>query len=308
MSNPTRRAIIGAALAGLALPAVAACSGQAAQVGGSTSGGDSSPSAGGEKKVTLALVAGWDEGVAATYLWKQILEDKGFSVTVNELEVAQSYLAVAEGQADLFLGAWLPATQQPYWEKNSDKLEKVSDWFTPATLLLATPNYVSDVNTIADLTGKGGEFGGQIVGIEPGAGLMRLTKEAVIPQYGLTDYTLVESSTPAMLASLEKAIGDQKPIVVTLWKPHWAFTKYPIKVLEDTKGAFGAADNVTAIATKGFATKQADVSGWISKFTMDDQQLGSLELLIQQKGQGQEQAAAAEWIKTNQSLVDSWTA
>ena len=144
------------------------------------------------------------------------------------------------------------------------------------------------------------------MGIEPDTGLMRLTREAVIPDYGLESYQLVVSSTPAMLSSLDQAIAAEAPIVVTLWTPHWAFTKYPIKALLDPKGAFGKPDAAMAVASKGFATAHPEVAGWLGKFKLNDEQLGSLELLIRQKGDGNEQTAAAEWITHNEGVVNSW--
>jgi glycine betaine/proline transport system substrate-binding protein len=94
--------------------------------------------------------------------------------------------------------------------------------------------------------------------------------------------------------------------VVTLWKPHWAFTKYPIKALKDTKGAFGKPDKADAITSKEFTKNNPKLVKWMKNFKMTTDQLGSLELLIQKKGKGKEQEAAKEWIAENKSLVDSW--
>ncbi len=47
-----------------------------------------------------------------------------------------------------------------------------------------------------------------------------------------------------MLAALDGAIADKKPIVVTLWHPHWAYAKYELKDLEDPKGTLGQAEQV----------------------------------------------------------------
>src|SRR5699024_1440399 len=156
----------------------------------------------------------------------EVLSNRGYTVQVQELEVGQAYVGTAQGQVDLYLDAWLPTAHETYWERFGNQLETLSGWFTPATLNFAVPDYVTDVNSIAELTGREAEFGGRIVGIEAGTGLMRLSKDAVIPDYQLGGYQLLESSTPAMLSSLDQAIAAQKPIVVTLWTPHWAFTKF----------------------------------------------------------------------------------
>ncbi|HKS47524.1 MAG TPA: glycine betaine ABC transporter substrate-binding protein [Amycolatopsis sp.] len=291
--------LVSAGLA-VALTAITGCSGQTATVGGSGSG-DS-------KTISVSLVAGWDEDTAATYLWKEILSEHGYTVNVQSLDIASTFTGVANKQVDLYFDAWLPNTHQTYWEKFGDKLEVETTWYQPATDDLAVPSYVNDVNSIADLASRASEFGGQIVGIEAGSGLMRLTQNNVMPAYGLNgEYQLVSGSSPAMLADLKTAIDQKKPIVVTLWQPHWAFTQFPLKPLADPKGAFGQPDQVQVIAAKGFGSSHPELARWLSKFKLDSGQLGSLELLIRQKGQGHEQDAVKEWIQQNKALVDSWT-
>lgn len=296
MIRSTRRLTRLGVLLAIALLALLACSGKTATVDSGSA----------NKNLKIALSPGFDDDIAVTYLWKELLENRGYSVEIPELELEQSYVGVAQNQVDLYLDAWLPTTHQHYWEKFKDKLEIISKWYSPAANDLAVPDYMTDVNTLEDLKGRESEFDNRIVGIEPDAGLMRLTREAVIPDYGLEGYQLLESSTPAMLSSLDQAIAAQAPIVVTLWTPHWAFTKYPIKALQDPKGAFGKPDAATVVASKDFAKAQPDVAGWLGKFKLNDEQLGSLELLIREKGDGNEQTAAAEWITHNEEVVNSW--
>lgn len=283
------------------LAAVTACSGQTATVTSGAGGGSADP-----KAVSIALVAGWDEDIAATYLWKELLEERGYRITVQELDVASTFTGVANKQVDLYLDAWLPTTHESYWQRFGDKLEIASTWYEPADNNLTVPTYVTDVNSVADLKAHVAEFGGRIVGIEAGSGLMRLTRDSVMPTYGLGDFQLAESSSSAMLAALKSAIEAQEPIVVTLWRPHWAYTQLPLKVLSDPEKAYGEPDKIQAIAPKGFAADHPELAGWLAKFTLTSDQLGSLETLIQEKGTGHEQEAAKEWIAQNRQLVDSW--
>jgi glycine betaine/proline transport system substrate-binding protein len=281
------------------MAAVVACSGKAANVGGT--GGDSN-----SKQVTLAVVQGWDEDIAASYLWKELLERKGYQVNLQELDVASTFTGLANNQVDVYLDAWLPSTHESYWQKYGNKLTDLGSWYGPADLVLAVPNYVQ-ANSIEDLKGQAAQFGGKIVGIEPGAGEMRIARTSVVPAYGLNDYQLAEGSTPAMLASLDSAIKENKPIVVTLWHPHLAFTKFPIKVLQDPKGAWGKPDELKTVSSQKFSQNKPEVVGWLKKFKMDDHQLGTLEKLIADKGKGHEQEAAKEWISQNQQVADSFT-
>jgi glycine betaine/proline transport system substrate-binding protein len=170
---------------------------------------------------------------------------------------------------------------------------------------IVVPDYV-EVNSLADLKGKSAEFDGRIVGIEAGAGEMKAMREKVIPAYGLTDYNLVEGSSPAMLASLDSAIKNNQAIVVTLWQPHWAFSRYPLKVLEDPQEAFGPPDDMQIIATKGWGAANAEVDGWLKNFKITPEQLSDLMLKFQTAGKGKEQEATQQWISENQQVVDAW--
>src|SRR5699024_4955285 len=64
---------------------------------------------------------------------------------------------------------------------------------------------------------------------------------------------LKSSSDTAMLAELDSAIEAEKPIVVTLWHPHWAYSRYDLKDLEDPKNAMGETEELHIAAREGFS-------------------------------------------------------
>ena len=250
----------------------------------------------------------WDEDIAATYLWERILTDEGYDVELTQLDVAPVFEGVASGDLDLFFDAWLPSTHEDYWAEYGDRLEDLAVWYDNGLLTWAVPEYM-DIDSIEDLAGMEAELDGRIVGIEPGAGLTRLSREAVMPDYGLDGFELIEGSTPAMLAELERAIKDEAPIVVTLWRPHWAYSVFPIKDLADPKGSLGEAEELHAIARDGFSADYPEIAEWIGAFEMNDDQLAELEdLVLNEYGAGQEAAAVEEWLSDadNRALVDGW--
>ncbi|MGO3525583.1 MAG: glycine betaine ABC transporter substrate-binding protein, partial [Brevibacterium aurantiacum] len=161
------------------------------------------------------------------------------------------------------------------------------------------PKYMKDINSIEDLKGKGKDFDGKIIGIEPGAGLTAATKK-MIPEYGLDkEYELVTSSTAAMLTELGNATDAEEDIVVTLWRPFWANNAYPVKDLKDPKGAMGEAEKLHFTATKGFSDEFSDAADYVGKIKMDDKQYGDLEDLVVNKHKDDGEAAIAEWLKAN---------
>ncbi|MFA1540499.1 glycine betaine ABC transporter substrate-binding protein [Actinomadura monticuli] len=274
----------------------------AAACGDSDSGGGEN-----DKEITIGMMSGWAEGEAATALWKRILTDKGYKVDVKTLDVGVLFAGMSKGDVDLFVDAWLPGTHEDYWKKYGDKLEKVGAWYDAAPLTIAVPEY-SPLQSLEDLKGKGGQYGGEIIGIEKSSGLYRVSQEKMLPAYGLQDeFKVTTSSTSAMLAELKKSIDAKKDVVVTLWRPHWAYAKYPIRDLKDPKGAMGKPDAIYTVAREGFGKDQAEVANWLKKFKMDDKQLGSLEDLMENKYKGKPDEAVDEWLKTNQSYATSLT-
>jgi glycine betaine/proline transport system substrate-binding protein len=305
-SSRRRGSSLLAGLIALMIASITACSGQSSSFGGNSGGSSGSGGGAGDKNVSISVVAGWDEDVAASNLWKSLLEERGYTVNMQELDIASTFTGVANGQVDLYMDAWLPTTHQAYWDRFKDQLEVVTTWQEGKNTIVV-PDYVTDVNTVADLKGKAAMFDGRIVGIEAGAGEMKAMREKVIPGYGLGDeYNLVEGSSPAMLASLDSAIKQKQPIVVTLWQPHWAFSRFPLKVLDDPQTAFGPPDEIQIVATKGWGEANPEVAGWLKNFKITPEQLSDLMLKIQNGGKGQEQATAKQWAADNKQVVDAW--
>ncbi|MFJ8231068.1 ABC transporter permease/substrate binding protein [Streptomyces sp. NPDC094448] len=256
------------------------------------------------KKLTMGYIP-WDEAVASTYLWKELLERRGFEVEAGQLETGALYTGLANGQIDFQTDSWLPVTHASYWKKYGDRLEDLGAWYGPTSLELAVPSYVKGIDSLDDLKGKGGTFKGRIIGIEPSAGMMGLLKEKVLGGYGLDgEYRVVDGSTPGMLAELKRAYAKKEPVVVTLWSPHWAYSSYELKKLEDPRGAWGTGDGVHTLARKGFTADHPEAGKWLKDFRMTEKQLTDLEAEIQRTGKGKEQQAVRTWLNDNPGFVD----
>ncbi|WP_129310067.1 ABC transporter permease/substrate binding protein [Streptomyces sp. L2] len=258
------------------------------------------------KEIKIGYIP-WDEGIASTFLWKELLEERGFKVTTTQYAAGPLYTGLATGQLDFQTDSWLPTTHAEYWKKYGKRLDDLGKWYGPTSLELTVPSYVKDVNSLADLKTHASEFDGKIIGIEPSAGMMGLLKTKVLKEYGLQgDLQVIDGSTPAMLTELKRAYDKKKPVVVTLWSPHWAYSDYDLKKLKDPKGAWGEGDGVHTIARKGFAADNPEVGTWLKNFSMTEKQLTGLEAQIQKSGKGKEQDAVRTWLKQHPGLADKW--
>lgn len=250
----------------------------------------------------------WDEDIAVTYLWKNVLERRGYKLNLKQMDVGPVYTGLASGDLDLNFDAWLPYAQKNYWDKSKDRLTDLGTWYEPTSLEIAVPSYVKDVKSLADLKGKADLFDGKIIGIEPGTGEMQLLKNEVLPGYGLEDeYKVVDGSTPAMLAELKRALAQKKPVAVTLWSPHWAYSEYELTKLQDPRKAFGEGNTIRTIASKKFPEQYPELTKWIKGFHMSEDELGSLEAEIKNRGQGHEEEAVAAWLEEHPDMVERMT-
>ncbi|GAB3482908.1 glycine betaine ABC transporter substrate-binding protein [Nocardiopsis coralliicola] len=260
---------------------------------------------GGGQEISIGLIP-WEEDIAVTNLWKVILEEKGYTVNVEEVDVAPMYQGAVNGDIDLFLDTWLPETHAGYWEEYGDQLEDLGSWNDNASLQLTVPSYVDEVDSIADLKGSADLFDGRIVGIESGSGIVQKVQDSAMPTYGLEDdYELVTSSTPAMLQELESAVAEEEPIVVTLWRPHIEYSKYDLKDLEDPEGAMGEAESIHMVGREGFGEDFSELNAWLQEFELDDEQLQELESVVLIDNEDDHEAGARAWLADNPGFLET---
>lgn len=249
----------------------------------------------------------WTENIAVSNVWKLLLENRGYDVELVQAGKALAYSGVAAGDLDVNFEVWLPTTDKPYYERFKQRITLHDAWYRGTNLGLVVPAYV-DVESIGQLNERTTGFvrNGQptIVGIGPGASIMRLTKRA-IDTYGL-DFHLLSASGPAMTAALDRAIANHKPVVVTLWNPHWAFAEYDLKYLQDPKGIYGEGERIYWMSSQSFAEEYPQVTQWFNNWDMTHAQLGSLMNTLHKLGDPEK--AAAQWIKAHHKLVDNWFA
>ena len=269
----------------------------------------SSEKADSKKEITIGAFNGWDESFATAHLLKAVLEKDGYTVNIKAYEAAPGYTGVANGDIDLLTDTWLPVTHASYLKKYGDKIEDLGCWYNKGKNTIAV-NEDSPAKTIGDLKKMGDEYDNKLIGIEAGAGLTKMTKEKAIPEYGLDNLEYTISSTPAMLAAIKKSQADGTNIAVTLWRPHWAYAAFPMRDLEDPKGAMGGDEFIYSFARKGFQDDLPKASQIVKNLVLDDEQLADLENVMfgddEYAGKDND-AAVAQWLSENPDFADKLT-
>ncbi|MFJ5561821.1 glycine betaine ABC transporter substrate-binding protein [Lysinibacillus xylanilyticus] len=253
-----------------------------------------------KNEVNLAYVE-WDTEIASTNVVGQVLEDLGYDVTLTPLDNGIMWEALAKGEVDGMVSAWLPQTHAPQVEKYKDKIVDLGENLAGAKIGLVVPSYM-DVNSIEDLTDEAGKT---ITGIDPGANMTATTENAYKEYSNLEGWNVVTSSGGAMTAALTQAIAKNEEIIVTGWSPHWKFNAFDLKYLDDPKGIYGAEEYIGTFARKGLKEDNPGAYSVLKNFHWTPEDIESVMFDIMEGTDPKE--AAKKWIKDNKDKVSEWT-
>lgn len=258
----------------------------------------------GESKGTLKVaMPPWVNSPPQAYLAKFIIEDHyGWDVDITEADIGLAYASTFEGTTDFFVDGWLPDSHKSYVEEYADGIQVLDPFTEVPPSGLAVPTYV-DIDSIEELNSVKDKFDGKIVGIEPGAGIMEATK-MIIDEYGL-DFELQEGSDFAMTAALGDAIDNNEWIVIPAWTPHWIFSKFDLKFIDDPKELYGTATIIVPIVHKGLEEKAPEVVQFLNDWKVDEAVWNELIMATAIDEQDPEIAVRA-WMDENPDIVDSW--
>lgn len=253
-----------------------------------------------EKTITVGTMA-WEDLTPITGITKKVLEDAGYTVKVTEFsEWGIAYAALTKGDVQI-LASQTDYVAQDYWDKNKNRLEKISPVSHGLFQGVAVPKYVT-IDSMDQLNDNADKFGGKIVGIEPGSGLMRDTAKSV-EDYGLK-LQLVEGSTAAMTAALKSAVDRQEWIAVTIWEPSWMMQKYDVKFLKDPKGVFPPPQSYYWIGQKGFSAENPHAREVIASVYVPLAGITAINAAVNE-GKSMDEAVK-EWTDSHADLIKRW--
>ncbi|ACM39939.1 glycine betaine ABC transporter substrate-binding protein [Agrobacterium vitis] len=253
-----------------------------------------------EKTVTIGTMS-WEDLTPITGITKKVLEDSGYTVKVVPFsEWGIAYAALSKGDVQI-LASQTDYVAQDYWNKNKKRLEKISPVSHGLYQAIAVPKYVP-IDSVEQLNENADKFGGKIIGIEPGSGLMKDAANAV-KDYGLK-LQLVEGSTAAMTAALKSASDRKEWIAVTIWEPSWMAQKYDVKFLKDPKGVFPPAQSYYWIGQKGFSAQNPHAREVIASVYVPLADIAAINSAVND-GKTMDEAIKS-WTDSHADLLKRW--
>lgn len=213
-------------------------------------------------------------------------------------DIGIQFQALANGSIDLIPMVWLPSTHQAFWDKYKDKLEDMGVLYE-GRIGMAVPTSipVSEVASVEDLNKPEvrKNFEGKILTSEVGNGQYKLTLKA-IEEYKLDGYKMVASSESGMLSELDRNLKRGKWSLINAWSPHWMFSKWPLRYLDDPKHMFGGVEQIHAVARKGFTAQYPQVARFFSHYSIPQ---ADLEKLMAQARESTADKVVAEYYEAN---------
>jgi glycine betaine/proline transport system substrate-binding protein len=218
-------------------------------------------------------------------------------------DIGIQFQALANGNIDLIPMVWLPSTHKAFYDKYKDRLEDLGVLYE-GRIGMAVPTSVpvAEVASVEDLNKPGirEKFDGKILTSEVGNGQYTLTVKA-IEDYKLTGYKLVGSSESGMLNEMDRNLKRDKWSLVNAWSPHWMFSKWSLRYLEDPKQIFGGAEQIHAMARKGFSQEHPEVAYFFAHFSLPQ---ADLEALMMQARESTADKAVAVYYAANKARFE----
>jgi glycine betaine/proline transport system substrate-binding protein len=255
---------------------------------------------------------GWTDITSTTQSASIVLEALGYQPESALLTIAVSYASLKNGQLDAYLGDWQPsmvADRKPYLEDKS--IIVYGPNLEGAKYTLAVPKAAADagVKDFADLQKFADKFDRKIYGIEPGNNANRMIQEMIDKnEYGLKDWTLVESSEQGMMTQVDRASRSGDWVVFLGWEPHPMNTRYEISYLSGGDATFGPDYGGATVYTNvrtAFATECPNATRFLQnlKFSLKMEN-EIMDAILNNGAEGR--AAAAAWLKAHPDVVKPW--
>jgi glycine betaine/proline transport system substrate-binding protein len=257
---------------------------------------------------------GWTDVTATTALVTQLLRSIGYSPTVTVLSVPVTFASIQNNDIDVFLGNWMPAQEADRGHYVEDgTVVVIGANLTGAKYTLAVPayTYAAGLQDFKDIQHFGPALNDSIYGIEPGNDGNRHVLEMLKQnQFSLGGFKLIESSEQGMLAQVERAYRDQKPIVFLAWEPHPMNMRFDLKYLSGGDEVFGpnfGGATIYTVTRKGYSAACPNIGRLLTnlKFTLRGESEMMAAILDRHETP---ESAATEWLKANPTATKAWLA
>lgn len=255
---------------------------------------------------------GWTDITATTAATTTVLGALGYETDIKVLSVPVTYISLAEGDVDVFLGNWMPTMEAdiaPYREAGTVEIIRTNLEGAKYTLAMNKAAMDLGIKDFADIAKHADALESSIYGIEPGNDGNRLIQSMIDDDaFGLKGFEVVESSEQGMLAQVARNSSKDEPIVFLGWEPHPMNANFDMGYLSGGDEFFGPNFGGAVVDTntrKGLSAECPNIGKFLSNLefslAMENEIMGA----ILNDGEDADDAAAA-WLKANPDAFMGW--
>ncbi len=297
-----------------------------------TSAGATTPTAVGAP-ITLA-VNPWGGSAANANVAKLVLEANfNTKVTLTDIDENASWPGLADGSLDANLEVW-PSGHAKDVATYVDGAKTVVNigltgptgkigWYIPTAMLTAHPElatwegFKDPKNAKLFASAASGDLGQFLMG-DPS---YVTYDEQIIKNLGLPLKYVVAGSEATLITEIDKAIADNKPILLQFWQPHWEHAKAKLTevklpaVTDACKASAAAADGkfncdyppdpLFKVASAKLEAKNKAAFDFLKKFSLTQDQQN--EIAGAAGGDATKMADSAKaWVAAHGDVVKGW--
>ncbi len=264
-------------------------------------------------EIKIAKV-GWTGVTIKTELAEFTLDKLGYEVDNVTMSVPIVYAALSTGDADFFLGNWMPSMANiadKYFE-NGTVIQYCKN-MPGAKYTLAVPSYCIEMGLkdFSDIAKFGEELDWKIYGIEAGNDGNKIIHKMIDnDMFNLGKFKLVPSSEMAMLAQVQSYAREKKPIVFLGWAPHSMNERIDMSYLTgSTAETFGPDDGSATIWTNtrvGFEKDMPNIALFLRNLTFPVSMINQIMTELHHDKTLSPREAGLKWLSKNPERYKEW--
>ncbi|MDO6589207.1 glycine/betaine ABC transporter substrate-binding protein [Loktanella sp. D2R18] len=255
---------------------------------------------------------GWTDITATTAATSVVLDALGYETDIKVLSVPVTYISLAEGDVDVFLGNWMPTMEAdiaPYREAGTVDIVRTNLEGAKYTLAVNKAAMELGINDFADIAAHADALDGEIYGIEPGNDGNRLIQDMIDSDaFGLSGFEVVESSEQGMLAQVDRNSSRDEPIVFLGWEPHPMNANFEMGYLSGGDDYFGPNFGGAVVDTNtraGYVAECPNVGKLLMNLEFSLAMENEIMAAILDDGEDADVAATA-WLANNADAYTAW--
>lgn len=256
----------------------------------------------------------WTGVTVKTEVSVSVLKALGYQAENYMLSVPVVYKSMDTGEADVFLGNWMPSMKtiaETYFKKGT-VVKSIAN-MEGAQYTLAAPKYVIEggLKDFSDIAKYADKLDGKIYGIEEGNDGNEIIQGMISKNlFNLGSFELIPSSEAGMLGQVQDKIRNKEWIVFLGWTPHYMNEIMDIGYLTgSTADTFGPDDGMATVYTnyrKGFETEHPNVMRFVTNLTFPLSMMNQIMTRMHKDADLTPLKAGLDWVKEHPEVYRTW--